>query len=103
MIKKALKVRVRVRNWLCTDLQIGIMKLYMMQFSDEECQVWQQICDHLERYKVASKLMSGKQYPTLSFVMPIFGETFSHIEKQVIVAENEDPIKMAFTAAHGVL
>ena len=80
MIRRALQVRVGLQNWLRTNPRIGRVKLGTMQFSDAEWQILQQICNHLERFEEASKLMSGEKYPTLSFVVPIFVELFSHIE-----------------------
>src|SRR5690242_6666024 len=42
----------------------------------------------LEMFENASKMMSGEKYPTLSFVMPIFIELFTFIERQVQVPED---------------
>jgi hypothetical protein len=47
--------------------------------------------------------MSGENYPTLSYVMPIFVELFFYIKRHVANVEDENPMKDALTAAHAVL
>jgi hypothetical protein len=74
-----------------------------MQFTEDEWETLQQICAHLEKFDEASKLMSGENYPTLSYVIPIFIELFSYIERHVANAEDENPMKDALTATHAVL
>eukprot|EP00474_Spongospora_subterranea_P005608 CRZ06066.1 hypothetical protein [Spongospora subterranea] len=102
MIQRAVKVRCGMQNWLRTDPEIGRAKLGCMQFCQDEWERLERVSCLLEMFENASKLMSGEKYPTLSFVMPIFIELFTFIERQVQIPL-DDPMLGPLNAAHAVL
>ena len=103
MIQIALKVRNGLKNWLSTDPEIGKVKLGSFQFSQTDWEVLEKICTLLEKFESASQLLSGGSYPTLSFVMPVFIELFSYIEREVENLSRTDPMRDPLSEAHRVL
>lgn len=103
MVEKAIKVQIGFKNWLCITIPIGSIKLDELQFSDDEWQRFQSICDHLKMFEEDSRLMSREKYPTLFFVMSVFVEVFSCIKGHVSILDDLNPKENAMFFAHQVL
>jgi hypothetical protein len=103
MIKRAIKVREGLKNWLSTDPEIGKVKLGFFQLTSAEWKILEKMCFVLEKFESASNMMSGGTYPTLSLVMPVFIELFTFIEKESEKCSEIDDLKEPLGAAHGVL
>ena len=103
LIQRAVKVREGMDNWLRTNPEIGRTKLGGLRFSEEEWQSLERVSSLLGMLESASKMMSGKKYPTLSYVMPIFIELFTSIERESATSSDDDPMAAPLAAAHKML
>jgi hypothetical protein len=103
MIKRAIEVREGFHNWIGTNPEIGKTKMASYQLEPHEWDLLQTVQSVLEKFELATKLISGTKYPTLALVMPLFIELFSYIEAQVSALSPDDPIAIALSKAHEVM
>jgi hypothetical protein len=103
MLERILRQKQGFNNWLLTDPKVGQTTLGYLKFQGSPWEIIEQIVEHLGVFEEATKLLSGSKYVTLSLVMPIFIELFSHIE-EVMEQENvQQDVKVALSRSHSVL